>query len=63
MAQGEGWARAWARASPRETPGPAQTVRVEPLHDLTATQRGLLDDEVEPVSAVMEARQTLTVGP
>jgi hypothetical protein len=37
-------------------------ITVEPLRELTATQRRRLDDEVELVSAVMEAEPTLTVG-
>jgi Winged helix DNA-binding domain len=35
---------------------------VEPLRDLTATQRRQLDDEVDMVGAVMEATPTLTLG-
>jgi hypothetical protein len=38
-------------------------ITVEPLGELTATQRRQLDDEVELVGAVMEAEPTLTVGP
>ena len=37
-------------------------ITVEPLRELTATQRRQLDDEVELVGAVMEANPTLTVG-
>jgi hypothetical protein len=37
-------------------------ITVEPLRELTATQRGQLDDEVDLVGAVMEAPATLTVG-
>jgi hypothetical protein len=37
-------------------------ITVEPLSELTATQRRQLDDEVELVGAVMEATATLTVG-
>jgi hypothetical protein len=37
-------------------------VTVEPLAELTATQRRQLDDDVELVGAVMEAKPTLTVG-
>jgi DNA glycosylase AlkZ-like len=37
-------------------------VTVEPLAELTATQRRQLDDDVELVSAFMEAKPTLTVG-
>ena len=37
-------------------------ITVEPLRELTATQRRQLEDEVELVGAVMEARPTLTVG-
>jgi Winged helix DNA-binding domain len=37
-------------------------VTVEPLHDLTATQRRQLDDDVELVGAVMQAQPALTVG-
>jgi hypothetical protein len=38
-------------------------ITVEPLRDLTATQRHQLDAEVELVGTVMEAKPTLTVGP
>jgi hypothetical protein len=38
------------------------TITVEPLGELTATQRRQLEDEVELVGAVMEAKPTLTVG-
>jgi hypothetical protein len=38
-------------------------ITVEPLDELTATQRRQLEDEVELVGAVMEAKPTLTVGP
>jgi hypothetical protein len=37
-------------------------ITVEPLRELTATQRRELDDEVELVGTVMEAKPTLTVG-
>jgi hypothetical protein len=37
-------------------------ITVEPLRDLTTTQRRQLDDEVELVGAVMQATPTLTVG-
>ena len=37
-------------------------ITVEPLGELTATQRRQLEDEVELVGAVMEATPTLTVG-
>ena len=37
-------------------------ITVEPLCELTATQRRQLDDEVELVGTVMEAKPTLTVG-
>ena len=37
-------------------------ITVEPLGELTATQRQQLDDEVELAGAVMEATPTLTVG-
>jgi Winged helix DNA-binding domain len=37
-------------------------ITVEPLRELTATQRRQLDDEVDLVGAVMEATATLTVG-
>jgi hypothetical protein len=37
-------------------------ITVEPLRELTATHRRQLDDEVELVGAVMEAKPTLTVG-
>jgi len=35
---------------------------VEPLRDLTVSQRRQLEDEVALVGAVMEATPTLTVG-
>ena len=38
-------------------------ITVEPLWELTATQRRQLDDEVELVGTVMEAKPTLTLGP
>jgi Winged helix DNA-binding domain len=38
-------------------------ITVEPLGELTATQRRQLEDEVELVGTVMEATPTLTVGP
>jgi hypothetical protein len=38
------------------------TITVEPLRELTPRQRRQLDDEVDLVGAVMEARPTLTVG-
>jgi hypothetical protein len=37
-------------------------ITVEPLRQLTAAQRRQLDDEVELVGAVMDAKPTLTVG-
>ena len=37
-------------------------ITVEPLRELTATQRRELDDEVELVGAVMQAKPILTVG-
>jgi hypothetical protein len=37
-------------------------ITIEPLRELTATHRRQLDDEVELVGAVMEAKPTLTVG-
>jgi hypothetical protein len=37
-------------------------ITVEPLQDLTATQRRQLDDDVELVGAVMQAQPGLTVG-
>jgi hypothetical protein len=37
-------------------------IAVEPLGELTTTQRRQLEDEVELVGAVMEAKPTLTVG-
>ena len=37
-------------------------ITVEPLRELTAAQRRQLGDEVDLVSAVMEATATLTVG-
>ncbi len=42
--------------------GDKLAITVEPLRELTATQRGQLDDEVELVGTVMEAKPTLTVG-
>jgi hypothetical protein len=42
--------------------GRTLAITVEPLGELTATQRRQLDDEVELVGAVMEAKPTLTVG-
>ena len=38
-------------------------ITVEPLHELTTAERRQLGDEVDLVSAVMEATATLTVGP
>jgi hypothetical protein len=38
------------------------TVTVEPLRDLTATQRRRLEEEVRLVGAILEAEATLTVG-
>jgi hypothetical protein len=38
-------------------------ITVEPLRELTATQRRQLHDEVELVGAVMEAKPTLAVRP
>ena len=43
--------------------GSRLAVTVEPLGELTAAQRRQLEDEVELVGAVMEAKPTLTVGP
>jgi hypothetical protein len=37
-------------------------ITVEPLRELTTTQRRQLDDEVELVGAVMQAKPTLTLG-
>jgi hypothetical protein len=37
-------------------------ITVEPLHGLTAAQRRELDDEIELVGAVMQAKPTLTLG-
>jgi hypothetical protein len=37
-------------------------ITVEPLRELTASQRRQLDDEVDLVGAIMEAPATLTVG-
>jgi hypothetical protein len=37
-------------------------ITAEPLRELTASQRRQLDDEVELVGAVTEAKPTLTVG-
>ncbi len=42
--------------------GRTLAVTVEPLRELTATQRRQLDDEVELVGAVVAARPTLTLG-
>jgi Winged helix DNA-binding domain len=42
--------------------GRTLAITVEPLGELSATQRRQLDDEVDLVGAVMEARPTLTVG-
>jgi hypothetical protein len=42
--------------------GRALAITVEPLGELTATQRRQLQDEVDLVGAVMEAKATLTVG-
>ena len=42
--------------------GKRLAITVEPLHELTATQRRQLDDEVALVGAVMEAEATLTMG-
>ncbi len=42
--------------------GQRLAVTVEPLRDLTAAQRRQLDEEVELLGAVMEAKPTLTVG-
>jgi hypothetical protein len=42
--------------------GPKLAITVEPLRELTTTQRRQLDDEVELVGAVMQAKPTLTVG-
>jgi hypothetical protein len=38
-------------------------ITVEPLRELTSSQRRQLDDEADLVGAVMEATATLTVGP
>jgi hypothetical protein len=42
--------------------GRTLAITVEPLRALTATQRRLLDEDVELVGTVMEGRATLTVG-
>jgi winged helix DNA-binding protein len=42
--------------------GDKLAIIVEPLRELTSTQRRQLDDEVELVGTVMEAKPTLTVG-
>jgi hypothetical protein len=42
--------------------GRSLAITVEPLRELSATQRRQLDDEVELVGAVMEAKPTLTLG-
>jgi Winged helix DNA-binding domain len=42
--------------------GRTLAITVEPLRELTRTQRRQLDDEVDLVGAVMEAKATLTVG-
>src|SRR5215472_3196635 len=43
-------------------PGRKLAITVEPLRELTASQRRQLGDEVDLVAAVMEAPATLTVG-
>jgi hypothetical protein len=42
--------------------GRTLVITVEPLRELTATHRRQLDEDVELVGAVMEARPSLTVG-
>jgi hypothetical protein len=42
--------------------GRTLAITVEPLRELSTTQRRQLDEEVELVAAVMEAKPTLTVG-
>jgi Winged helix DNA-binding domain len=42
--------------------GAMLAITVEPLRELTAMQRRQLDDDVELVGAVMEAKPTLTLG-
>ena len=42
--------------------GQKVAITVEPLRELTATERRQLDDEVDLVGAVMEATPTLTIG-
>ena len=42
--------------------GSKLAITVEPLRELTASQRRQLDDEADLVGAVMEATPTLTVG-
>jgi hypothetical protein len=42
--------------------GRTLAITAEPLGELTATQRRQLEDEVELVGAVMEAKATLTLG-
>jgi hypothetical protein len=42
--------------------GSTLAVTVEPLRPLTAAQRRQLDDDVERVGAVLQARPTLTIG-
>jgi hypothetical protein len=37
-------------------------ITVEPLRDLTSSQRRQLDDDVELVGSVMQATPTLTLG-
>jgi hypothetical protein len=43
--------------------GRTLAITVEPLRALTATQRRQLEEDVERVGAVLQARPTLTVGP
>jgi hypothetical protein len=46
----------------RRRSGRKLAITVEPLRELTASQRRQLDDEAELVGAVMEAVPTLTRG-
>jgi hypothetical protein len=46
----------------QQRPCRSLAITVEPLDELTATQRRQLQDEVDLVGAVMEATPTLTVG-
>ena len=49
-------------ARSRVRAGRKLAITVEPLRELTAPQRRLLDDEADLVGAAMEATVTLSVG-